>query len=294
MINALNIFGFCIAGLICFTRALTLSPPPLCPSALQRSRSPDIDPSFEGKLPIEWVHVPKTGSSFLNTLLRIEGACPNLPNGLGQALERLTIPPSWCNASVLDTDFSRTQHGGIDFRPGFNAGKGRFMMFMRQPEQRLLSQIYFKTDVVPDPEKYMPFEPAVEQESGCVTKMLVGALPCCTCAEGPTPTRAQVDEAKIRLQTSFSFIGMTEQWDLSMCLFNAMFNQRCRYEQFANIRPSAGQQSTTYDIASLSGYQDPYDGELYQIGTEIFNSNLRKYNVSESSCELCRREAGVL
>jgi len=266
-------------------------------------QSSEIDPSFNGALPIEWVHVPKTGSSFLQTLLHIQGVCPGLPLDFEipkQMIESYAIDPEWkCSASAIDLRYGRKQHAGIEALPegGFNEGKGHFMMMMRQPEQRMLSMWNYYQ---PPNQKYLhsfnifSFDRFINATSGCVAKMLTRAAPLETClAEQTPPTDAEMDEAKTRLQTGFSFIGMEEQWDLSICLFNVMFNQKCHSFQFQNACATNGTSSTTYDLAPLHGYRDLYDTELFDIGTTMFESNLKRYNVSESSCESCWREAGV-
>jgi len=264
-------------------------------------RSVQNDSPLSDKFPIEWVHVPKTGSSFLKTLVLIPGVCQNVPEDIGEgyfntaSLMTVVLEEQWkCNTSRLDTSLARLQHGGIDFKPGFEAGKGRFMTMMRQPEQRLISQISYEVAYGFVGLKDMPFAEHAKLKSGCVTKILTGSFATGTCSHERNLTTADVETAKIRLSTGFSFIGMTEQWDLSICLFNTMFKLRCRSEQFQNSRPTFGNNMTLYDTALLNGYRDPYDTELFAIGTKIFQANLKKYNVSESSCESCWREAGLL
>jgi len=94
------------------------------------------------------------------------------------------------------------------------------------------------------------------------------------------------------MQTGFSFIGITDQWDLSICLFNKMFNQECRPFQFVNSHSNNANGSIAlYDTSVLNGWRDPWDNELYELGLSIFETNLKKYNVSEASCQPCWRQA---
>jgi len=161
---------------------------------MESLQSLEIDPSFNGKLPIEWVHVPKAGSSFLQTLLHIQGICPGLPPDFEISSEKINnltqviIPalfqspdPEWkCNASAIDLAPGRRFHAGIEFLPegGFNAGKGHFMMMMRQPEQRLLSNWQFcQTDGFCLTMKFDTLEQFKVVNAGCVTKMLTRAEP---------------------------------------------------------------------------------------------------------------------
>mmetsp|Transcript_26841 Transcript_26841/g.56896 ORF Transcript_26841/g.56896 Transcript_26841/m.56896 type:complete len:304 (+) Transcript_26841:83-994(+) len=300
----LGFFGLCIVGLLCSGGALKVRD-----DWRGEGQAAQIDPSFEGLLPIEWVHVPKTGTSFLNTLYHIPGVCPGLPSGallseqsgMGGTLFKATYDlESMCNSSNIDLHRDThygiegethkpsmyQAHLGVDIReggPGWSVGKGRFMMMMRQPERRFLSARHFAE------------ETGYGQEhagTGCVTKMLTRSTYGCG---GSPVTRAEIDEAKIRVQTGFSFIGMTDEWNLSLCLFNTMFNQKCQDFQFSNMRPTSNssESETESDAKLLKDFRDP-DSELFPIGVAIFESNLKKYNVSEASCRACWREAGVL
>jgi len=303
-------FGLCIVGLVWSSCALK--------AQTESKLSPEIDPSFNGLLPIEWMHVPKAGTSFINTLVNIPGMCPGLPkNVCTDSWEIFKYHPETnCDLSALNAH--RITSSGLEALDGYNAGKGRFVTFLRQPEQRILSQLLFATGNGEMPPTFNFDTPMGNHHenlllyaSGFVTKMLVrggvqdhwldpssgqvginAVIPWQTTG---FPTPAEVEEAKIRLRTGFSFIGLTEQWELSICLFNTMFNQECHACQFRNTRPTPGHEKTkAYDMADLRGYQDPYDHDLWDIGVAHFAANLKKYNVSESSCQPCYREAGLI
>jgi hypothetical protein len=300
----LGFFGLCIVGLLCSGGALKVR------DVWGGEKAAQIDPSFEGLLPIEWVHVPKTGTSFINTLYHIPGVCPGLPSDAilsdktdmhGTLFKATYDLEKMCNSSYIDLH-RETHYGiegethpprskwapvlGIDIReggPGWSVGKGRFMMMMRQPERRFLSALHYTEETG---------HSAEHAEPGCVTKMLTRSTYGCG---GSPVTRAEIDKAKIRVQTGFAFIGMTDEWNLSLCLFNTMFNQKCRAYQFLNTRPSlsSSESEMESDAKLLEDFRDP-DSELFPIGVAIFESNLKKYNVSEASCRACWREAGVL
>lgn len=220
------------------------------------------------------------------------------------------------------------------YLPSFEAAKGRFMMMFRQPEQRLLSHYYYlnsKTGAYPN----MTLADAKDSLAGMVTRQMsrtenIGSSALLYAVGGevaayvaykngmdawlyPTETnQAEVDRAKYQLLSGgFSFIGITDQWDLSICLFNVMFNQTCRSYQFSNIRPTTGNSSTSYDATDLDereaffdefvryesplldGWHDPWDGQLYDIALNIFADNLKKYDVSASTCKQCWDDAGL-
>merc|ERR1719469_93252 len=55
----------------------------------------------------------------------------------------------------------------------------------------------------------------------------------------------------------FKFVGLTSQWELSICLFHTMFGGTCLPVEFSNLRRgnySAG------DANPYNGRVDPYDG----------------------------------
>merc|ERR1719284_879526 len=86
------------------------------------TRRSQVDPSLQAVMPIEWVHVPKTGTSFLNTLIHIPGACPGLPADFDvssfedrdQFLGAYDLN-SLCNTSVWDPN--RIVHEPIELVP---------------------------------------------------------------------------------------------------------------------------------------------------------------------------------
>merc|ERR1719188_2381472 len=167
-------------------------------------------------------------------------------------------------------------------------------MMMRQPEQRIMSSYVYVQ--IPN----ITLADVVYFQSGCMAKQLTTGefhLPpggiCDISIPVVAPTRAEIELAKFRLQTGFAFIGNTDQWNLSICLFNVMFKQPCRSYQFRNMHATEGKTTETYDTSPLRGYRDPYDAEVYEVGMQVFADNLMKYNVSESSCQSCWHEAGL-
>jgi len=96
------------------------------------------------------------------------------------------------------------------------------------------------------------------------------------------------------LKTGFAFIGITEQWDLSICLFNKMFGiHRCNAAQFENTRPTEGNHSAEYDVSELGEWKDD-DNEIYDLAKRLFEAKLLEYNVNNFSCQSCWQEAGLL
>jgi len=104
-----------------------------------------------------------------------------------------------------------------------------------------------------------------------------------------TPTSAQVSEAIDMLYDGFAFVGITEQWALSVCLFRVMFGGQCVASDFANIRPGKNYSTSEYDTSELYGWVDVVDGPLYAESALMFESTRSVYGVDSSSCtSMCR------
>merc|ERR1712107_340610 len=83
-------------------------------------------------------------------------------------------------------------------------------------------------------------------------------------------SEAEIALAKDRLITGFAFVGLTHEWDLSVCLFHAKFGGACNKREFQNIRSAKdgwkvkegvvkgdGKYNNTEIIAQLHGWVDP-------------------------------------
>merc|ERR1712217_985063 len=104
-------------------------------------------------------------------------------------------------------------------------------------------------------------------------------------SEGDVPSIADVDEARRRLRR-YAFVGITEHWDLSICLLHAMFGGDCHPTEFENVRDFS-QNTKRYDTSILNGFVDRFDGALYDEAWAIFSENLRRYDISLASCSSC-------
>merc|ERR1719382_2104639 len=120
--------------------------------------------------------------------------------------------------------------------------------------------------------------------AGCTVRQLArdGAH---ACGIPPLPTPVEVSIAVNRLREGFAFIGITEQWDLSICLFRAMFGGVCVSTDFSNTR--LGNESTSsslYDTSELHGFVDEHDGPVYAEALAMFSRGVNLYGVEEGKC----------
>jgi len=260
-------------------------------------------------VPLAWFHVPKTGSSIVNTFYHTPAICPtySADNYYGQAsgYDKDTYisfwDPSWgdrdeiCAGGFSDTYFPPEPeegfpHVGLGGLTGshYQLNRGHFVTMMRNPEQRLISAYY----MLNGHKGYSIREYAgsfggyaVKQFTKYVRVKVPGIA-------FPKPTSEDVSEAIAMLHDGFAFVGITEQWDLSVCLFRVMFGGQCAASDFLNTRPGTNFSSSGYDTEVLHGWVDDVDGPLYAEALLTFEATRSAYGVDASSCtSMCRGQS---
>jgi len=270
--------------------------------------------------PFWWAHFPKCGSSLLNAIIHLPGFCPSLANttlGAGETSQCWMM--RWargrcfdqCNPEKFACQSSGPPHLKLGDRYAFQ--KGRLVGMFRQPEQRILSAYYDddhnfaaadqdlaqaghwcgSKDGLPK----MPLLDFAEQWRGGMTYQLVakGRGGVLNLAGRPPTTHHDAAEAARRVREGFAFVGITEMWDLSMCLFHKMFGGACQPSDFEDIRPSSPGKTAQaeYNASELLGWQDDADAVVYQAALDVFHKNLAAFSVSHSTCEQCYRDGGL-
>merc|ERR1719424_151564 len=94
-----------------------------------------------------------------------------------------------------------------------------------------------------------------------------------------------------RLQTGFAFVGLTEEFDLSVCLLHRMLGGECVEVEFNDLRAADSTKQHSDPSSQLESIQqdpgpDPWDNQIYDAAAEIFWRNVDDYGVSRSSCAL--------
>lgn len=254
--------------------------------------------------PIAWVHVAKCGTSFVNALMYLPGLCDLPPSyawevegekGKGDDIQ------AFCTGSFnMDTyGSSFGDHSGVGemYR---SVVKDHGFIMLRQPEQRIISGWFGGAHSWPKwaydnpPEDLLEYARVV---SGCAVRMLTRvsipgwehSSPC----GGPEPvTSAEVDLARHRLRDGFVFVGITDEWDLSMCLLHMVYGGVCLATDFMNIRPGENSSNNSlYDTSDLMGYTDKDDGALYDEALAVFSEQSKRYGVTYESCQPCFKQA---
>lgn len=115
--------------------------------------------------------------------------------------------------------------------------------------------------------------PSMEMDPGCESDYCKGCM--------SLPTEAQVAKAISRLD-GFAFVGLTDHFDLSVCLFHAMFGGDCYPVEFVNMRPARYRQNFTQQ---LDGFEDPFDQRIYNAASQIFWANVQRFNINKVTCQ---------
>jgi len=256
--------------------------------------------ALESALPLIFVHVPKTGSSLINALVRVPGVCPEFAEELGadsfsdvgpgeqlEDLAGLQCPGLNAPGTTGPSDAEIGDHMPLGDDSHFQEHyAGHAVTMLRQPEQRVISGLRHHAAMHPEP---TDFE-SLQYSEGCAVRMLVGEdLSFSHKGSGcfgmhqddpPLPELSSEDVARAvaRLQ-SFAFVGITEQWPLSVCLLHAMFGGECVAVEFGNTRIGHGTRLTSqptvyeapeqYDTGFFNGWVDAADRALYDAGLDL-------------------------
>lgn len=130
----------------------------------------------------------------------------------------------------------------------------------------------------------------------CVRKRAVtdGEQPCrmpdVPCDQSIVP---DVAEALRRLD-AFAFIGNTDEWATSVCLFHAKLGGPCRAVEGLNSRPTESESAdeahadTRALLAALADFEDPFDTVVNNEALRRYRADLRVFNVTPARCRaLC-------
>jgi len=207
------------------------------------------------------------------------------------------VPNAWDRANYDTYQLGHTGIGGLTGEL-YQLNRGHFVAMFRQPEQRLISAYnYFGAVPVytwssPWKATRWPYNTAspslreyAEVSAGCTVRQLTLNV-VSPCEFAALPTSEDVSDAITMLHEGFAFVGITEQWALSVCLFRAMFGGQCVDSDFADARPTDNSSDSIsyYDTEELHGWVDVLDGPLVAEATFIFDATRSVYGVDSHSC----------
>jgi len=272
----------------------------------QEENMPEVKQFLRHTLPLGWIHIPKCGSSMANIMIHTPGVCRGLPPGV--VINQTRYPGmngyGWGMLAAFKEEFPLDevcpgsfskwgQHEGVGDRYK-GQYKGHGIIMLRDPEARLVSSYNNGNHDWPPSMRYRRPESLDEYADfvqGCTVKMLARTGSYETCGEKPSPSESEVGTA-IRMLNGIPFVGITEEWDLSVCLFRKLFGGQCYGSDFFNTRPEIIQEFNA-TIADLRGWTDSHDRRLYEAGKKLFHARLREHGLSRETCEQCFAQARV-
>mmetsp|Transcript_10938 Transcript_10938/g.30299 ORF Transcript_10938/g.30299 Transcript_10938/m.30299 type:complete len:405 (-) Transcript_10938:169-1383(-) len=256
---------------------------------------------------VQWLHVPKCGTSFIATLWNY--AC-----GQGNATLDLFVDPYFsrecraCYDVAVKNRYSRELYctPGVlhaHFQTAHQPTTRNLMQrgdhvvgLLRRPNQRVISAFHdamhasgFGIDTQLELRRtcmgsvfcFASF-PGI---SGCAARMLTGK----TCAEDLGDGRDGFDgglavlPAALEALELMSFVGITEEWDESVCLFHLMFGGRTNDAEYLNTH-TVRDRAEEYNEVDLKGFVDTADEKVYAGALRRFEALRLEYAGSASAC----------
>lgn len=259
---------------------------------------------------IAWLHIPKTGSSLGNLIAHyLRPDLPRdavVPNCREEACQHVSNP-SLNNIEFqfryeYDTWFRdcvwlKDGHGPNNFdwfshhqlhKTFWAEWAGSFVGMFREPAQRAISSWNcFARDF----EAISGTSPSKAQWAkrveGTATKMLAGQeypLEIQAWHQGNSSVVPDVELALSRLD-GFLFVGLLENWPLSVCLFHRVTASACNSFDVDNSRRNTGRRvNGSWDTSELNGYVDPYDTQIYQAVKRRFWIDVEKHGLTIEGC----------
>ena len=120
--------------------------------------------------------------------------------------------------------------------------------------------------------------------SGCYAKLLTGRA----CNADVSLQSSDVALAVSRLRRDFAFVGLTEFFDVSVCVFGAMFGGTfAPANMLQNFRPN--RHSNRSEL--LTDYVDKDDEAVYSAAAQLFESQVRNFGGCARG-DMCRAAIG--
>lgn len=250
----------------------------------------DSAPGFCEKIPTFWLHIPKCGTSFYVSvrtcdvdlrgphLDNLSQQHPPLPSSVGEShVVTILRKPDQRLASA----YAYAMEGAFSFRV-WGVDDGNMTMLRNK-----MSQLKERLDTSTGEDKKKVIVRAVADDEflgksfqGCQTNMILGR----TCMAGtPVDPIGDAKKASAKLD-KFRFVGLQEEWALSICLFNYLTSGKrfITKMQLSDVRATSGRGRTDYDT---KGYpHDAADEALYAHAAEQFYANLKKHGITVDAC----------
>ena len=282
------------------------------------------------RLPFRWMHIPKTGTSFANNIVHIACLAANnathlLPpwaemRVLASYLKEAGGDPGGSLPHYFSSCFPRIVPGRCAFTTASWAAMtdhvpiaaaevhtmrvaARYVTIVRKPLSRLISAFnYFRRPTASDNRTSLHGalvafvrgnnfgRPKWTTPAGCAAKMLIG-LHC----EGIYPSASERSVAVDRL-SAFSFVGLMERWELSVCVARLAFGGHMLPLELHNIRRGG---ATTDDEADQlralinARIEDPADEAVYAHAEKLLDAQAARLMGSASEGAALKRRCAA-
>jgi len=186
-----------------------------------------------------------------------------------------------------------TSHTPLDKGPAsghFSYGINAVISMFRGPLMRIASHFVQKKNKQKLCEsKHLPKEKFEEKVvkfshawSGCMTSMLTGERCPYKAHESVKAAASRVEEAKSKIDR-MAFVGLTDKWTQSMCIFTKLFprisGRPYPHDLAANVRPSKSYpcRDIVEEILARRNYTDWMDQAVYDHAVERFEKDLQQW-----------------
>lgn len=252
---------------------------------LAREHRSDIKPIF-------WLHVPKSGTSFETAVMHLAcGDCVTLGGHVepGKRDKKLKhkdehhwdgATQEW-NRRCGDNTFMRfeSNHAPMWRIGNIDEDLGHVVTMVRDPTKRIVSGWNHNKHDCPAPD----FDSYAECTNACATQMINGYW-CGPDFRVHSPAVTRDPQTAIARMKQFGFVGLTDEYDFSVCLLHAMYGGDCSPYEFVNVRKGSYSVLEASVEERLASNHSGADATLYQAAKKIFWKNMARFKVSRSTC----------
>lgn len=256
---------------------------------------------------IRWVHIPRTGVTFANTIIRY--GCESITESIQlNLMSKYSDEQPWRHdPTCLERVMVTSSQNWFEFSPTRIEDAGYAVAIFRKPSDRLASQIRWmrsmvslvtlygvaESDVenilaiintIPNPGSLNASHPCFKYKTKdelrtcryLAASYFPGMKGCMTkmilgkqCAERYKLTTADLQEAKRILRDDFAFVGILEHWTETVQMFHGLHGGKLYSDElFAHYRKSP--KALEVVKKSLSNTFDFFDEEIYATALEVF------------------------
>lgn len=284
------------------------------PSELTSRRTKDAVPAVAGELSnIQWLHIPKTGTSFIATIWSYACGQGDMPLDLGVdpaasphclacydfALLDRYPEARYCQDGVLHRLF-QTQHRPVQAQLLTGEDAQSLLGLFRSPNQRIMSAYNdnlhasgFSREAISTmfrdcrgrgPSCYANY-PGI---AGCATRMLTGEHCAVEGKKGDELVNITQERIQLAIErvNSMAFVGLTEEWDESVCLFHLMFGSKVYRAEFKDIHRGRNKKGADWGEDPLGDFVDEADEAVYAAAKARFEQLRSQYaGGADSACD---------